>query len=673
MRAPGRGDDARRPALRARKDPAVPLPSERLRYGADYNPEQWPSDVWDEDVRLMQQAHVTTATVGVFSWSRLEPEPGRFEFAWLDDVLGRLHAGGVRVVLATATASPPAWFLARYPDAAPVTQDGVRLGFGSRQHYSPSSPDYLRHALALVEQVAARYADHPALEAWHVNNEYGCHVAQSFDAHSVAAFRAWLVARYGTVDELNRAWATDFWSQRYGSFDEVGAPGSAPTFRNPTQQLDFRRFTSDALLALHRAECEVIRRHSPDVPITTNFMGFFPHTDYWAWAPHVDVVSDDAYPDPADPAAPVRLAAQRDLMRGLGQGRPWLLMEQSTSAVNWRPRNAPRPRGQHRAHSLQAVARGADGVLHFQWRQSAAGAERFHSALLPHAGADSRVFRDVTALGEELAGLSDLVGGRVAAHVAIVLDWDSWWALEQEATPTRLDYVGAFCDWYAPFLRRGVTVDVVPAGADVVGYDVVVVPLQHVARRAHLVALDDYVRGGGHLVVTYASAVVDEDLHVYLGGYLGPLRTTLGVRVEELAPTAGPDGGPGGPLRLAGDLAGDASLWQDVLVVDDAQVVATFADGYAAGGAAVTRREHGDGVAWYVATQPAAAVLDALVGRVVDEAGVPALFASPTVGVEAVRRGDRLVVVNHTGEPVTVRVADRDVALGPHDARVLPA
>ncbi len=645
----------------------------RIRYGGDYNPEQWPSEVWDDDVRLMRTAHVTTATVGVFSWSRLEPEPGRYDFAWLDDVLDRLHVGGVRVVLATATASPPAWFAARYPDALPVTQDGVRLAFGSRQHYSPSSPDYRRHALALVEQVAARYADHPALEMWHVNNEYGCHVAQSYDAHSVTAFRTWLADRYGTVDELNRAWGTDFWSQRYGSFDEVGAPAAAPTLRNPTQLLDFRRFSSDALLALHRAESEVIRRHSPDVPITTNFMGFFPHTDYWAWAPHVDVVSDDAYPDPGDPAAYVRLAAQRDLMRGLGEGRPWLLMEQATSAVNWRERNAPRPRGQHRAHSLQAVGRGADGILHFQWRQSVAGAERFHSAMLPHAGEHTRLFRDVTALGAELEGLSGIVGAPVPARVAVVLDWDSWWALEQDATPGRVDYVERFLDWYAPFLRRGVTVDVVPPGAPLAGYALVVVPTLHVARTGDLTALDAYVRGGGHLVVTYASAVVDEDLHVHDGGYLGPLRETLGVRVEELAPTAGPGGSPGGPLRLAGDLAGDASDWQDVLVVDDAQVVATFADGYAAGGAALTRREHGDGVAWYVATQPSADVLDALADRLLTEADVPALLAAPVTGVEAVRRGDVLVVVNHTAEPIVLEVAGRSVALGPHDAQVLGA
>ncbi|MCC2336173.1 beta-galactosidase [Cellulomonas wangsupingiae] len=644
----------------------------RIRYGADYNPEQWSQDVWDEDVRLMRDAHVTTATVGVFSWSRLEPRPGEYDFAWLDDVLDRLHAGGVRVVLATATASPPAWFARRYPDSLPVTEDGVRLAFGSRQQYSPSSPDYRRHALALVEQVAARYADHPALEMWHVNNEYGCEVSRSYDAHSERAFRAWLEQRYGTVEELNRAWGTDFWSQRYGSFDEVGVPSVTPSFRNPTQELDFRRFSSDAMLALHRAESQVIRRYSPDVPITTNFMGFFPGADYWAWAPHVDVVSDDAYPDPADPEAYVRLAAVRDLMRGLGQGRPWLLMEQATSAVNWRPRNAPRPRGQHRAHSLQAVARGADGVLHFQWRQSAAGAERFHSAMLPHAGADTRLFRDVAALGEELAGLSDLVGTAVPARVALVLDWDSWWALEQPATPTRVEYVERFLDWYAPFLRRGVTVDVVQAGADVTGYDLVVVPVQHVARREHLDALDAYVRGGGHLVVTYASAVVDQDLRVHLGGYLGPLRATLGVRVEELAPTAGPDGTPGGPLRLVGDVAGAASLWQDVLVVDEAQVVATFADGYAAGGAAVTRREHGDGVAWYVATQPAADVLDALVDRLLTECGVPALLAAPVPGVEAVRRGDRLAVVNHTAAPVVLQVAGLTVDLGPHDARLLP-
>nr|WP_240477266.1 beta-galactosidase [Jiangella muralis] len=312
-----------------------------LWFGGDYNPEQWPREVWDEDVRLMGRAGVTVATVGVFSWAQLEPEDGRFEFEWLDDVLGRLHAGGIGVDLATATASPPPWALRGYPDIAPVTADGVRLGGGSRQHYSPHSPSYRRLAGRLVRALAERYGSHPALVAWHVNNEFGCHVSRCYGEHAADAFRAWLRARYETVDALNAAWGTAFWSQRYANFDEIEPPRAAPTLLNPAQVLDFDRFSSDALLDLHRAEAAILREFSPGVPITTNFMGPFRALDYWRWAEEVDFVSDDSYPDPADPDSPATAALGRDLMRSLAGDRPWVLMEQAPSAVNWRPRNAP--------------------------------------------------------------------------------------------------------------------------------------------------------------------------------------------------------------------------------------------------------------------------------------------------------------------------------------------
>ena len=638
----------------------------RLRFGGDYNPEQWPTDVWDEDVRLMQRAGVTTATVGVFAWARLEPAPGEYDFGWLDDVLERLHAGGVRVMLATATASPPVWLARLAPESLPVTADGVRLGFGSRQQYSPSSSEYREHAVRLVEELARRYGTHPALEAWHINNEYGCHVPRSYDARTAERFRVWLVARYGTLTELNRAWGTAFWSQQYTSFEQVEPPRAAPTLLNPTHLLDFDRFSSQALLDLYLAELAVLRRLTPDVPVTTNFMGFFKDADYWAWAAHVDVVSDDAYPDPADPRAYVRLAASRDLMRSLRGGQPWLLMEQATSAVNWRSLNVPKPAGLHRVHSLQAVARGADGVLHFQWRQSAAGAEKFHSALVPHAGAQTRVFREACALGAELEQLSDrVVGTRVPARVAMIFDWDSWRAVEQEATPARVDYVETFLSWYEPFLRRGVSVDLRPASADLRAYDLVVAPALHVVSGADLDRLDRYVNDGGHLVVTYLSGVLDPDLHVWLGGYLGPLQQTLGLRVTEIAPAAE-------PLSLEGlpglDVA--AGHWNDVVEVSGAEVVASFADGFAAGGAALTRHERGSGVGWYVATQPSPGLLDTLAGRWLTDAGVQPLLREPVAGVEAVRRGDTLFVLNHTGAPVLVPLQDGDLRVAGRDVAV---
>lgn len=638
-------------------DPRTP----RIQYGGDYNPEQWPREVWPQDIRLMRAAGVTTATIAVFAWAQLEPAPGEYDFAWLDEVMDQLHDGGIRVILATATASPPAWLARRHPESLPVTIDGVRLAFGSRQQFSPSSSAYRTHALALVERIAARYSGHPALEAWHVGNEYGNHVARSYDPESEAAFRAWLRRRYDTIDGLNRAWGTAFWSQTYATFDEVGVPSAAPMIRNPTQVLDFDRFSSDALLSLYRAEAEILRLHAPGVPVTTNFMGFFKDVDYWSWAPHVDVVSDDLYPDPADSRSHIRSAATRDLMRSLGGGRPWLLMEQATSAVNWRPPNVPLADGRHLLNSLQAVARGADGVLHFQWRQSAAGAEKFHSAMLPHAGEDTRVHRAVRALGAELGELGDLVGARVDAHVAICFDWDSWRAVEQDGTPARIDYVEDVLRFYEGFLRRGVAVDFVHPDVEPAGYDLVVVPVAHVLSDAAVQALAAVPARGGALVVTYLSGVLDPDLHVRLGGYLGgdgPLRDALGVRVEEFAPAPEQEQS----FAVSGAVSGEADFWQELLQVADAEVMARFVGGFADGAPAITRKS-GRGHAWYVATRPSVELMDGLVDLWLADADVPAAFDEPTGDVETVVRGARRLVANHARTPAELHVEGRTVML----------
>ncbi|WES64359.1 beta-galactosidase [Microbacter sp. GSS18] len=660
-----------------------------IRFGGDYNPEQWPREVWDEDVALMRRAGVTTATVGVFSWARLEPRPGEYDFAWLDELLDLLHDGGVRVDLATATASPPPWLAARHPETLPVTEEGVVLAVGSRQQYCPSSPVYRERARMLVERLVERYAQHPALELWHVNNEYGCHVSRCYCDVSAAAFRAWLEAKYGSVGALNAAWGTAFWSQRYDSFDEVSPPRAAPSFRNPTQLLDFDRFSSDELMACYDAEAAIIREHS-DLPITTNFMGFFKPVDYWKWASRVDIVSDDAYPDPADPTSTAYAAMVRDLMRSLGRGAPWLLMEQAPSAVNWRTRNAPKAPGQMRAWSYQAVARGADGILYFQWRQSAAGAEKFHSGMLPHGGTDTRVWRETERLGGELAALSGpgagIEGREVPARVAIAFDWDSWWAVEQEAAPVRISYVEVVFAWHRALSSLGLVVDFVRAGDDLSGYGVVVVPAHAVTTEAQGENLAAYARDGGTLAVGFASALTDENLHIRLGGYLGePLRAALGVWIEEFAPPAGPDlaatgEAPPPPLALSGDVLGgavSASTWGEFVRVADADVVGVFDDGVLAGWPAVTCRAAagGRGAAWYVATLPDPEPLARLARSLADSAGLD-LPGGVDHGadVEVVRRGDATFVINHGADVAEISLEGTDLLTGaPGRGMRLPA
>ncbi|MEU6719735.1 beta-galactosidase [Nonomuraea sp. NPDC046802] len=614
-----------------------------LLFGGDYNPEQWPEHVWAEDVELMRAAGVNLVTVGVFSWARIEPEPGKRDFAWLDRVLDLMSEARIAVDLATPTASPPPWLGHRWPQTLPVDESGHRLWYGSRNQFCPSSPVYRERALALVTDLAARYAGHPALALWHVGNEYGqiCHCDES-----AKAFRTWLKDRYGDLDTLNEAWGTTFWSQHYSDWAEIITPRRTPSVINPSQQLDWRRFCSDALLAHFRAERDVLRARTPDTPITTNFMGLFKPVDYWSWAGEEDIVSNDHYPDPSDPLAPARAALTHDLMRGLAKGRPWLLMEQSTSAVNWRPHNPPKAPGRLRLESLQAVARGADGLCYFQWRASRFGAERFHSAMLPHAGPDTRLHAEVRAHGRELRELASVAGQPVPARVAMVFDWPNWWALEERGRPSdRLNATDQLFGYYLPFWERGVSVDLVPPSADLRGYSLVVVPNLFLISDEHAAAVSGYVRGGGVLVVGPFSGIVDQRAHVRTGRFPAPLREVLGASGEEHRPADGPV-----RCRWATGTEFAAHTWTELVAAEGAETMAEFAEG----GPAVLRHRSGQGVAWYVATMPEPDALGELATRALADAGVHGVLPDLPRGVEAVRRGDVLFLLNHGTDTVRV-------------------
>ncbi|MGV8895306.1 MAG: beta-galactosidase [Rhodoglobus sp.] len=617
-------------------------------FGGDYNPEQWDPSVWVDDVALMVEAGVNLVSVGIFSWALLEPAEGEYEFGWLDSVLDLLHSSGIRVDLANASASPPPWFSHKYPQSLPVTASGVRLGYGSRQAFCSSSPDYRRAAAALTTAIVQRYASHPAVVMWHVHNEYGCHNQPCFCDESGAAFQRWLKRRYESLGALNDAWGTAFWSQHYYDFAEITPPRQSGTFVNPTHALDFARFSSDELLACYEAEAAIIREHSPH-PVTTNFMGFFMGLDrpidYSAWAEQMDVISNDHYLVAEDPRNFQDLAMTSDYIRGLSQGAPWILMEHSTSAVNWQPRNIAKAPGEMLRNSMQHVARGADAVLFFQWRAAQAGSEKFHSAMLPHAGTDTKVWREVVELGSALKSISELVGSRVSdAQVAIIHDAESRWASELDSHPSvDVSMMAETRLWHDTFYRAQVTTDFRQATDDLSSYKVVVVPIQYLMTDAGANNLSAFAERGGTVVVTYFSGIVDEVNHVRLGGYPGAFRELLGVRIEEFFPLRSGD-----TVELS--RYGHGNFFTELGRADGAEVLAEYSTGPTAGSPAVTRRAVGAGHAYYVGTSLNAAGLRELLGDVADHAGMQ-LAAESDNDLELVRRSNGetswLFAINH--------------------------
>ena len=625
----------------------------RIAFGADYNPEQWPRDVWKHDVELMREAGVNLVSLGIFSWALLEPQEGRYEFGWLDEVMDLLHENGVAVDLANASASPPPWFTVKYPDSAPVDADGVRQTHGSRQAFAACSPDYRRAAAALTTAIAERYSEHPALAMWHVHNEYGCHNQPDFGPHAERGFRAWLQDRYETLDALNDAWGTAFWSQHYYDWAEIMPPRRSGTHVNPSQQLDFARFSSDSLLECFEAEAAIIREHS-DKPVTTNFMGtnMGLHTpiDYWRWAQSMDVVSNDHYLIAEDPRNHQQLALTADLTRGWADGKPWLLMEHSTSAVNWQPRNIAKAPGQMLRNSFQHLARGADGILFFQWRASRAGAEKFHSGMVPHAGRDTKVWREVVELGKALEAVSEVAGSRVVADAALVFDTDARWAAELDSHPSvEASPVRELREWHDSLYRAGITTDLRQSTDDLSRYRLVIAPMLYLVTDRGAANLRHYVEGGGTLVLTYFSGIVDEHDRIIMdpiegGGYPGAFRELLGVAIEEFF-----------PLREHETVvltSGAGTRWSELGRTTTAEVTSRYEAGPTAGSPAVTRNAVGSGHAYYVGTAPDADALADLLPRILADAGFDtAARTADQPDVEMVTRtspaGSWVFAVNH--------------------------
>lgn len=633
-------------------NPLARIADGALLYGGDYNPEQWDPSVWREDVALMVEAGVNVATVGVFSWSRYQPTADVFDTDWMDEVIDLLWSKGIAVDLATPTASPPPWMGLAHEEILSVSPSGQRSRHGLRAHFCPTSPVYRAACRDVATRLGERYGAHPAVRMWHIGNEYGhgcwCDLCR-------VAFQDFLRRRHGSVERLNQAWGTAFWSQHHSSFDEVVLPLRG---HNPGAVLDHRRFVSEQLKSLYLEQREVLRPLVGEVPITTNLMGFYEHVDAQRWAPDLDVIADDEYPDPADPWARARVALVQDMLRSLRGGQPWLLMEQAMGAVSWRAHNVPKTSRQRMGDAIRAVGHGADGVLSFQWRQAASGSERFHSAMLPHAGAETQLHRDVRRIGALLRELRPVAGSRVTTPIALVLDWESRWATEEVDAPSKLATVLDEAErWHRVLWARGWQVDVRAPWEDLSAYPAVLAPCAHLLSAQSVENLRGHVLQGRALVLGPFSAVEDETARIIPGPFPGGFTDLLGARGEQWWPLA--DGGVG---LLSDDLGdGRVERWAEQLVLDEqrpARVLARFdatSDPMARDlGPAVVQAPDLD--LYYVGAALSEAHLDALFSRVLTERGLApdlgALVDLPA-GVEVMVRGGHTFVVNH-GDRVEV-------------------
>jgi beta-galactosidase len=627
-------------------------------YGGDYNPDQWTPEVWQEDARLMQEAGVNLVSLGIFSWTKMEPKPGVFDFTWLDQLMDLLHAHAVSVNLATPTASPPAWMIRLHPEMLPVTAEGVTLWHGSRRHYCPHNPNYRQYATRIAAQLAEHYKDHPALAMWHVDNEYGCHVGECFCDNSAGAFRLWLKERYGTLDKLNFAWGTAFWSQLYGDWEEIHPPRHSPAHANPTQKLDWARFSSDSWLVCFEEQKAVLKAMTPHIPVTTNFMGFHKGVDYFKFASQEDVVSQDSYPDTFDPDWMSQAGMVCDLIRSVGALQPWILMEQAASQVNWRQRNAVKRPGVMRLGSYQAIARGADGIMFFQWRQSKAGAEKHHSGMVPHGGTETRVWREVKALGNELPKLDAVLTSQVKADVAIILDWNNWWALELDSKPSSdLKLIPQLYSYYKPLFDRNITVDFAHPESDLGRYKLVIAPNLYLVNDSSAKNINKYVENGGTLLMSFFSGIVDENEHIRLGGYPAPFREMLGLTVEEYIPYSETQSNI---ITTKDEDQFKCTFWSDVIHLKNAESLAKFEQNYYAGSPAITHNRFGKGTAFYVGTVLDQSAMEWLIEYVCKSVDIRPVASNLPAGVEVLERSKGkslfLFILNHSNEKIIMPV-----------------
>ncbi|WP_105901733.1 beta-galactosidase [Vibrio gangliei] len=586
-----------------------------LLHGADYNPEQWLDrpDILEKDIELMKQSKCNVMSVGIFSWAMLEPTEGEFNFSWLDETLERLHSNNINVFLATPSGARPAWLSQKYPDVLRVGGNRQKNLHGERHNHCFSSPNYRKKVTIMNAKLAERYAHHPAVIGWHISNEYGgeCHCDYCQDE-----FKTWLKEKYKTLDNLNQAWWSTFWSHTYSDWSQIESP--SPIGENSVHglKLDWKRFTTDRVTDFCRHEIEPLKAVNPELPTIANFMEYFYDFDYWKLGKAIDIISWDSYPLWHKGENDLELACYtgmyHDLMRTI-KSQPFLLMESTPSQTNWQPITKLKKPGMHLLASMQAVAHGSDSVQYFQWRKSRGSVEKFHGAVVDHVGhLETRVGKEVIAVGETLNNVSELVGSRTQADVAIIFDWDSRWAMDDASGPRNegLHYEKTVTEQYRTFWEQGINCDIIEQLSDFSPYKVLVAPILYMIKPGVAERIEAFVKAGGTFVATYWTGIVNDTDLCFLGGFPGgsesPLRKTLGIWAEEIDSLYDEErvdisSLQSNPLGVTGQF--EAKHLCEVIHLEGAEAVCEYQSDFFAGQPCVTVNQHGAGKAYYVASR----------------------------------------------------------------------
>lgn len=633
-------------------------------HGSDYNPEQWlgTKEIWLEDMRMAGLAHINSLSVGIFSWAALEPREGCYDFSWLDEIMDLLDKNGIKAVLATPSGARPAWLSQKYPEVLRVGADRRRILYGERHNHCPTSPVYRAKTAAINEKLAERYGSHPALGVWHLSNEYGgeCHCELCREA-----FRAWLRTRYESLDDLNEAWWTAFWSHTFTDWSQIEPPSPLGDNSIHGLALDWKRFVTEQTADFMAAEMEPLRRLTPDIPCTTNMMGLYDGLNYYRLSEKLDIAAWDNYPAWRGDDSDIELGSQvsfvHNMNRCLKDGRPFMMMESSPSATNWQEVGKLRRPGQLALQGIQAVAHGSDTVQYFQFRKSRGSAEKFHGAVVDHVGTEgTRVFREAAQTGAILGKLDSVVGTVVEPDTAIIYDVENRWAIDMsQGFLKQKGYVQTLTEHYAPFWRAGVSVDVIDSTKPLGSYKLVVAPMLYMLRPGMAEKIEAFVRGGGTFVATYMTGYVDEHDLCFQGGFPGALKNVLGIRCEEmdsLYPEERRRVSWNGEVYTARDLC-------EIVHLHGASAEGEYLEDFYSGTPAVTVNRFGAGEAYFIAARLDDKFNNDFFGMLMDKLGLKrALGGRLPEGCTACSRTDGeesfVFIMNFSQEEKTVRVEE---------------